>query len=158
MSDTYSVRIKDAQSGSSFTLYLDEYPMSIVGGKAPEESFTIDIPNEYTGHGKFKIFAKVANRTLQNVAYSVIVDLAGDGDDVVSFAQEPYVKTPAEEPKSEPPVENTAVEEQNDSEPVSLKNDLRDEALETIKSSTENKLREKIQSKKSGNSFWDNLK
>jgi len=140
MTDTYKVHIEGAFIGASFTLYLNDYPMSIVGGKAPSEEFDIEISNEYTGKGKVKIYGKSHNRAMQTIAYSIPVNLTGGKGQVVSFKRGGAPSPP------------------KPSEPVATSNKLRDKVLGTVKSTTDNKLRSKVQKNKDRNSFWDKLK
>lgn len=137
---TYNVRATDAVQGISFTLYLNDFPMPIVGGKAPAAEFDITISKEYFGEGKFKLYGKAMDRSLQTIAYSVPVNLKPKDGQTVSFKR--ISQTPPPEKKKE-----------------SKSSDSGKNAVETIKDATTNKLREKIQNKSGDSSgFWNNLK
>ena len=164
MPDTYTLHIKGAKTGFSFTLYLNDFPEAILGGHAPSEDFSIEVPREYTGEGKIKMYGRAPNRTTQNIAYSIPGNLTSKDNQSVNVSQSATPKPTATKPKAQPVVAavETAKSSPQKSALETIKevtdNDLREEALGTVKAVTDNKLRDKVQEKKTGESFWDKLR
>jgi len=144
--ETYKVKVINGIVGASFTIYMNDYEGRVAGGRVDTPEFIINIPVKYEGYGKMKVFYRNRSRTFQSVAYSIPFEIYPGRNNEISFVRENREESPA--PKTE---KETASASTSDNEGGLS-------TIEKIKDVTENELRGKIQEKKTGNSFWDNLK